>query len=62
MDEAERAWVLKGALVGAPQPNTALAVSTWNDLDAAARTWDQVDAMRLDWDAFDRTIWQEVGG
>ena len=62
VDEAERAWALKGVLVGAPQPNTALAVSTWNDLDAAARTWDQVDAMRLDWDAFDRTIWQEVGG
>lgn len=59
VDVAERTWTIKGSLVGIPQPNTPLALSTWSDFDARALTWTALDGRRWSWDRFDRTIWQE---
>lgn len=59
LDVAERTWTIKGTLVGLPQPNTPLALSTWNDFDARALTWSALDARRWSWEKLDRTIWQE---
>ena len=59
LDVAERIWQLKGTIVGLPQPNTTLTLSTWNDFDKRSLTWSGLDARRWPWDQFDRTIWQE---
>lgn len=59
LDVAERTWTIKGTLVGIPQPNTPLALSTWSDFDARALTWAALDGRRWTWEKFDRTIWQE---
>lgn len=59
LDVAERTWTIKGTLVGLPQPNTPLALSTWSDFDARALTWAALDGRRWSWEKFDRTIWQE---
>lgn len=59
LDVAERTWTIKGAIVGLPQPNTQLALSTWADFDARALTWNGLDARRWSWEKFDRTLWQE---
>lgn len=59
LDVAERAWTIKGTIVGIPQPHTPLALSTWNDFDARALTWTALDGRRWTWEKFDRTIWQE---
>ena len=59
LDVAERTWTIKGTLVGIPQPNTPLALSTWSDFDARTLTWAALDGRRWTWEKFDRTIWQE---
>lgn len=59
VDVAERTWTIKGTIVGLPQPNTPLALSTWNDFDARTLAWSALDGRRWSWDRFDRTIWQE---
>ena len=59
LDVAERTWTIKGTIVGLPQPNTTLALSTWSDFDARALTWAALDGRRWTWEKFDRTIWQE---
>ena len=59
LDVAERIWTIKGTLVGLPQPNTPLALSTWNNFDARTLAWSALDGRRWSWDRFDRTIWQE---
>ena len=59
LDVAERIWQLKGTIVGLPQPNTSLTLSTWNNFDKCRLTWSGLDARRWQWDQFDRTIWQE---
>lgn len=59
LDVAERTWTIKGTIVGLPQPNTPLALSTWDDFDARALTWSALDARRWSWEKLDRTIWQE---
>lgn len=59
-DVAERIWTLKCTVAAVPESSRALAVSSWDNLDAAGLTWDRVDAMGLTWDSFDATVWQEV--
>jgi hypothetical protein len=59
LDVAERTWAIKGAIVGLPQPNTPLALSTWADFDARSFAWNGIDSRRWSWEAFDRTLWQE---
>lgn len=59
IDVAERTWTVKGVIVGLPQPNTPLALSTWADLDARRIPWNTLDARNWTWEQFDRNLWQE---
>ena len=56
----ERAWTLSRRPVADPEPDTVVAINTWDDVEAAGLTWDQLDALGLSWDLFDLTDWDAM--
>ena len=56
----ERVWSITYRPTVDPEPNRALALNVWDDLDEAGRTWNQLDAMALTWDQFDLTDWDAL--
>lgn len=61
-DEDTRRWSLSYLLVDDPEPNTPLALSTWNDFDDvyAGLTWADFDEQWAGstWSVFDRFDWE----
>lgn len=57
----DRVWTLAYQVIGDPEPDTVMPLSTWDDFDAAyaGLTWDSFDAewTGQTWDLFDRTDW-----